>query len=145
MCMDALPNLEQSRWSFDMTVENDEIKDNEATVSDDMKMTPEQIRIRKHALVQRLFAVAEILTQDGLETRAQDYLSCVLAAAKLHAFAAGNTLIGFLADKEFVLFVESVASAMKMLFFEPLTGETRDYAWAEIKAIENELKHITER
>ena len=127
-----------------MTDRNNEIKDDEATVSDDMPMSPEQVKIRKNVLIQRLFAVADILVQDGLETRNQDYLSRVLTAAQSYVSTAGDTFVDCLVDKEFILFAESVASAMKMLFFEPLTGETRTYVWAEIEAIERELKTITD-
>jgi len=123
---------------------DNEIKDDEPTVSDDMPMTPEQMRIRKEILVKRLFAAADILVLDGLGTYAETYLSHVLAAAKTYAYPRG--IFDYFGEIErFVYFVESVTSAMKMLFSEPLIGETRTNVWPEIEAIERELKNMTVR
>ena len=127
-----------------MTDKNNEIKDNAATVSEDMKMTPGQIRIRKAALIQRVFAVANILIADGLETDIQYYLSRVFDAAEAYVNTEED-MESCMENDLFTHFVNSMIHAMKMIFCEPLTGETRDFAWPEIEAIEHELKHFTDR
>jgi len=111
------------------------------TISDDMKMSLEQIQTRKEILVRRIFAVNNILTQDGLDTQTECYLKDVFAAAKTYLLEVDVN--GFLEDEQFVDFVKSLLFTCKMIFFEPVTGETRDYAWPEIVAIEHELKYFS--
>ena len=114
-------------------------EETDETVSDDMPMSPEQIQMRKDILIRRVFAVMDILVRDGLDTHTERYLRDVLTAAKAYIPEAGVS--GLLEDRPFVDFVNSLIHATKMIFFEPVAGETRNYTWPEIAAIEEELKY----